>query len=92
MARCPNWTGVQTITTTQGNELWFRFQRIDDNSIVGSAHLGEQTSVAVWDVAGLTTDRVNADRTAAAVGAGAAAAIAVAIGLIVVGGSLALGG
>jgi len=81
-----------TITTTQGKELWFRFQRLENDSIVGNTPLGEQASVPIWDVAGLKTDRVNAGRTAAAVGGGAVAAIAIAIGLIVAGGSVAFGG
>ena len=69
-----------TVTTDQGTALWFRFQRLENDSVVGNTPLGQRASVPISDVVGLETDRVNVGRTAAAVGGGAAAAIAIAIG------------
>ena len=59
-----------TIVTRQGKEFWFRFERIEDDAIVGHTQLGEEGSVPIADVAGLTTDRLSIGRTALAVGGG----------------------
>lgn len=75
-----------TITTSQGKELRFRFQAIENDSIVGNTALGEQASVPIAEVARLKTDRVNAGRTAAAVGGSFLLSTLIAFGILVAGG------
>lgn len=59
-----------TIFTIEGKELWFRFQRIENDAIVGGTQLGEPVSVPIADVSGVKTSRLNVGRTAALVGGG----------------------
>jgi hypothetical protein len=59
-----------TIVTRDGKEVRLRFQRIENDAIVGRTQLGEEGSVRVADVTGLTTERLSVGRTAAAVGGG----------------------
>lgn len=58
------------LVTRQGKEVWFRFERLDGDAIVGHTQLGEEGSVPIADVVGLTTDRLSVGRTVLAVGGG----------------------
>ena len=58
------------LVTNEGKEVWFRFQRIDNDAVVGHTQLGEEGSVPIVDIAGVTTDRFSVGRTAAVVGGG----------------------
>ena len=73
--------------------MFFRFQRLENDAIVGTTQVGDQASVPIADVAGLTTKRLNAGRTTAAVGGGVVGAMVVIYALLAaVAGALVFGG
>ncbi len=59
-----------TIFTNEGKEVFFRFEQLANDAIVGTTQVGDQASVPIDDVVGLTSKRLNAGRTIAAVGGG----------------------
>ena len=72
-----------TIFTAEGKEVWFRFERIENDAIVGHTQLGDEGSVPIADVAGLKTDRFSVGRTAALIGGGIVTWVVAFIALVV---------
>jgi hypothetical protein len=73
-----------TVFTNDGKKMWFRFQRIENDAIVGQTQIGEDVSVPIANVAGLKTDRFNVGRTVALVGGGYLAFVATMLALLVI--------
>lgn len=59
-----------TIVTSEGKKVRMRFDRIENDAIVGHMHAGGEGSVPIGDVAGIRTESLNVGRTVVAVGGG----------------------